>query len=305
MCTELFHQPSRIGWYCWTVNVYGIWLVDHLIPPMQIPKVVSSLLNKLQNTKIEIPRCVKKRIPHKNDIHRMWEATSYKDACEYASALFFDDDDHSVRFWGKRAMCTHLMRDSVAPTGKFLPPPTPNIVYGHSKDSLCQTNSPKLPTWLAEAKAATGLYYPFLVIKMQGQETNSDGDSHEAINYCIVTSSICVGMIDKLNESLSEVYNGNVPEQSNDAVSGIVANGGVARAYVTYVWGKDVEYTLKVASFLLEDLEHHLKFYKLVRSIVEWGNGERLRQILSALRLIQLGDPRWYRYPSHDTDVSF
>ncbi|KAM0313922.1 hypothetical protein ACHAPQ_011943, partial [Fusarium lateritium] len=131
-------------------------------------------------------------------------------------------------------------------------------------------NSPNPPTWLVdEAKAATNLYYPFLVVKMQGQETNSVGDFHEAINDCMVASSICVGMIDKLNERLFAIYNGKVPERLNDAVFGIVANGGVARVYVTYAWGKNVEHTLKVASFLLEDPEHHLKFYKLVRNIIE------------------------------------
>jgi hypothetical protein len=219
---------------------------------------------------------------------------------------YLNNDENSVRFRGKQATCAHLLRDSVAATGKFLPPPTPNIVYGHSKETLCQPNSPKLPTWLAEeAKAATDLYYPFLIIKMQSQETNFNGDSYEAINDCMVASSTCVGMIDKLNERLFEVYNGNVPERLNDAVFGIVANGGVARVYVTCAWGKNRGHTLRVASFLLKDPEHHLKLYKLVRSIVEWGNGERLREILSALRLIQLGGLRRYRYPSHDTDVPF
>ncbi|KAM0430611.1 hypothetical protein ACHAQK_010562 [Fusarium lateritium] len=286
-------------------HFYGIWMVDHLRPPMKIPKVVLSLLDKLQTTEIEIPRCMKKRIPHKNDIHGPWEAASYENTCKYVSAIFFDDDDHSVRFVVKETMCAHLMRDMVVATHKLLPAPKPNIIYGHSKESLCQSNSPNPPTWLVdEAKAATDLYYPFLVVKMQGQETNSVGDFHEATNDCMVASSICVGMIDKLNERLFAIYNGKVPERLNDAVFGIVANGGVARVYVTYAWGKNVEHTLKVASFLLEDPEHHSKFYKLVRNIIEWGNGERLREILSALKLIQLGGPRWHRYPSRDKDLS-
>jgi hypothetical protein len=41
-------------------------------------------------------------------------------------------------------------------------------------------------------------------------------------------------MIDKLNERLFKLYNGKVPERLNDAVFGIVANGGVARVYATY-----------------------------------------------------------------------
>jgi hypothetical protein len=271
---------------------------------MQIPEVVSSLLDKLQTREIEIPRCVKKRTPHENDIHRIWEATSYKDTCEYVSALFFDDDDHGVRFPRNKAMRAHLMRDLVV-THNFLPTPTPNIIYEYSKKSLCQPNAPKLPIWLdEEAKAETGLYYPFLVIKMQGHETNSNRDSHEAINDCMVASSICVEMIDKLIERLFELYNDNVPKRLNDVVFGIVANGGVARVYVTYAWCKGTEHTLKVASFLLEDPEHHLKFYKLVRSIIAWGNGERFEGILSALRVIRLGGPRWHRYPAHGEDTS-
>ncbi|CAJ0539126.1 Ff.00g068950.m01.CDS01 [Fusarium sp. VM40] len=304
MCTDLLNQPSNIGSDCMWIHFYGIWLVDHLRPPMQIPKVVLSLLDKLQTREIEIPRCVKKRAPHKSDIHRIWEATSYKDTCEYVSALFFDDDDHSVRFLRNEAMCAHFMRD-LPVAHNYLPPPTPNIIYGYSKESLCQPNAPKLPIWLVEeTKAETDLYYPFLVIKMQGDETNTNRKSHEAINDCMVASSICVGMIDKLNERLFELYNYNVPERLNDAVFGIVANGGVARVYVTYAWYKGTEHTLKVASFLLEDPERHLKFYKLVRSIIAWGNGERLEGILSALRVIRLGGPRWHRYPAYGEDTS-
>ncbi|KAH6968330.1 hypothetical protein DER45DRAFT_531991 [Fusarium avenaceum] len=307
MCTELLNQPSKIGFNCVFVHFYGIWLADHLRPPMQIPGVVLSLLDKLQTREIEIPRCVKKRAPHKYDIHRIWEATSYNDTCEYVSALFFDDDDHSVRFLRNEAMSAHLMRDLVV-VHNHLSPPTPNIIYGYSKESLCQPNAPKIPIWLAEeAKAETDLYYHFLVVKMQGHETNTDRNSQEAINDCMVASSICVGMIDKLNERLFELYNNNnnnnVPERLNDAVFGIVANGGVARVYVTYAWYQGTEHTLKVASFLLEDPEHHLKFYKLVRSIIAWGKGERLEGVLSALRVIRLGGPRWHRYPAYGEDA--
>ena len=131
---------------------------------------------------------------------------------------------------------------------------------------------------------------------MQGHGANSSGCMHKATNECMVASSICVRMIDKLNQRLAERRKDDKP--LNCAVFSIALNGAVARVYVTFAWDESMDHMCKVGSFLLEDPEHHWKLHKLIRSIVEWGYEERRRQIIDAISTIRLKGPR--RYPRYE-----
>ncbi|KAK7943516.1 uncharacterized protein PG986_012629 [Apiospora aurea] len=75
--------------------------------------------------------------------------------------------------------------------------------------------------------------------------------------------------------------------QVDDAIFSIAANQYTAELLVSYLAsdkdGDDCYYTRRVASFLLSDPDHFIKFRRYVKNIVDWGKGHRLRQILAAL----------------------
>ncbi|KAJ4267654.1 hypothetical protein NW762_003766 [Fusarium torreyae] len=281
----------------------GINLLDPFMASFRIPNGVTVLLERLRKNEWEPSESAKQEFQDNPDPHRLWEAASLQEVQNNILCFGSDYDsvDHDYHDYmpsrnGKEAMYMHLMRDTAA--SGFLQAPTPDTLYGYSAEALNQPDTPDLPTWIIDEGKATSLdvFYPFLIVKMQGHGAKSSGCMHKATNECMVASSICVRMIDKLNQRLAERHKDH--EILNCAVFSIVLNGAVARVYVTFAWDEKTDHMCKVGSFLLEDPEHHWKLHKLIRSIVEWGYEDRRRQIIDAISAIRLKGPR--RYPRYE-----
>ncbi|KAF4963766.1 hypothetical protein FSARC_8249 [Fusarium sarcochroum] len=276
--------------------LYGVHLLDPFTASLRIPNVVSVLLERFRKNHGGIPESAKQETQDNSDLHKLWEAASWEEVRD--NLLFIGpsfgsiDGNYRLNHKGNGEMYMHLMRDTV--DRLFPEAPTPDILYGYSRGSLDQPDTPHFPSWIIDEGEATSsdLFYPFLIVKMQGHGAKSSGCMHRATNECMVASSICVRMIDKLNQRLAERHGQFEP--LNCAVFSIALNGAVARVYVTFAWDENIDHMCKVDSFLLEDPEHHWKLHKLIRSIVAWGNEERRRQIIDAISTIRLKGPRWY-----------
>ncbi|KAK8044212.1 hypothetical protein PG993_004236 [Apiospora rasikravindrae] len=128
--------------------------------------------------------------------------------------------------------------------------------------------------------------YPFCVIEIAPDGPEFGGGLWVAINECLGGAATCVEAINKLNRLVQE-RGGPEASQVDEAIFSVAANQYTAELLVSYIapdeCGDNCYYTRRVASFLLSDPDHFLKFRRYVKNIVDWGNGHRLRQILAAL----------------------
>jgi CRISPR/Cas system CMR-associated protein Cmr1 (group 7 of RAMP superfamily) len=86
---------------------------------------------------------------------------------------------------------------------------------------------------------------------------------------------------DRLNELLRKC---DKPVRSIDNTSfSIALNEYSAKLFITWRHEDSDYFVLDFKAFLLEDLEHYKQFQKYVKNILEWGRGERLKDIRAAL----------------------
>ncbi|KAJ4260979.1 hypothetical protein NW757_001369 [Fusarium falciforme] len=167
-------------------------------------------------------------------------------------------------------------------------------MYGYRETALRHPNG--IPSWVIDDGKATesNLFYPFLTVQMQGHGFGSDGCMHKATNECMIASSICVRMLDRLNQRLAVRQRGDTSTMINSAAFSIAMNGAVARIYVTFAFDEMRDHVHKVDSFVLENPSHYRKFHRYIQSIIDWGKNERLREIRDAIEVIESSGPRWY-----------
>jgi hypothetical protein len=78
-------------------------------------------------------------------------------------------------------------------------------------------------------------------------------------------SASCVNIAERLNRRLRQ----EKVQFVDSAVFSIAMNGTEARLYVSWKDDKLHYYMQKVNSFFLQDPEHHLRFRKYVRNIID------------------------------------
>ncbi|KAJ4315358.1 hypothetical protein N0V84_008434 [Fusarium piperis] len=161
--------------------------------------------------------------------------------------------------------------------------PAPDVMYGYQEAALRRSGG--IPSWVIDDGKATesSLFYPFLTVHMQGHGLASDGCMHRATNECMIASSICVRMLDKLNQRLAVRQRGDTCIVVNSAAFSIAMNGAVARIYVTFAFDEERDHVYKVDSFVLENPSHYRKFHRYIQSIIDWGKNERLWEIRDAI----------------------
>lgn len=129
------------------------------------------------------------------------------------------------------------------------------------------------------------LIYPFFSIEFKGDGPSGDGSLWVATNQCLGGSASCVNIADRLNHQLRECNNEEVKSIDSVAFS-IAMNGTEARLYISWKHDEVNYYMRSVKSFLLQEPEHYVTFRKYVRNIIDWGQGERLKQIRDSLDIL-------------------
>ncbi|RSL99156.1 hypothetical protein CDV31_012334 [Fusarium ambrosium] len=274
---------------------YGVLLLDPFTAHLRVPAVVSRLIEDLEERHAGTHPPSKRSIRDSNELHMLWEHSTLEDI-----RLYFQGSGNSL-FPGEQPLLHnvsgeliyhHLMRriDS-----RFtIQAPAPDVMYGYQEAALRRPDG--IPSWVIDDGKATEsiLFYPFLTVQMQGHGLGSDGCMHRATNECMIASSICVRMLDKLNQRLAVRQRGDTFTIVNSAAFSIAMNGAVARIYVTFAFDETRDHVYKVDSFVLENPSHYRKFHRFIQSIIDWGKNERLREIRDAIEVIESRGPRWY-----------
>ncbi|KAM0432319.1 hypothetical protein ACHAPT_004859 [Fusarium lateritium] len=274
---------------------YGVFLLDPYTASLRIPTSVARLLDELKDRHAGTHPPSIRSIRDSNDLHKLWEHSTREDV-----RLYFQGPEFPLFPGGHPALLNvsgdliyhHLMRRMDSQIS--IQAPVPDVMYGYRETALRRPDG--IPSWVIDDGKATesSLFYPFLTVQMQGHGWESGGCMHRATNECMIASSICVRMLDKLNQRLAVRQRGDESTVINSAAFSIAMNGAVARLYVTFAWDETRDHVYKVASFVLEDPSHHRRLHRFIQSIIDWGKNERLQEIRGAIDFIEKHGPRWY-----------
>ncbi|KAK7931999.1 hypothetical protein PG985_002711 [Apiospora marii] len=127
--------------------------------------------------------------------------------------------------------------------------------------------------------------FPFFIAEVAAEGPDGGGGLFAATSRCLGGTAACLEAINKLNDFLQDRGGPEAPEV-DDTVFSIAANQFTAELFVSYMEPGELGWTYRttrVASFLLSDPDHVLKFHRCIRNILGWGKGPRLRQTLAAL----------------------
>ncbi|RSL55882.1 hypothetical protein CEP54_009133 [Fusarium duplospermum] len=256
-------------------------------PYPEIPGAVSRLINHLEN--------------RQKENHPPWSSGTRRRFKRKDTSLSFQGPISSLFPGGHpitqhnvdgEVVYHHLMRraNSQTPTEDL----APDVIYGYPEEALHCLGG--IPSWVMDdGKAAeASLFYPFLTVQIQDHDLRSDGDIDKVADECMITSSISVRMLDKLNQRLAIRQRGEQSTTVNSAAFSIAMNGSVARLYVTFAWDETRDYVHSVDSFVLADQKHHERFHRYVQNIIDWGKNERLQEIRDAIEVIETHNPPWY-----------
>ncbi|RSL86125.1 hypothetical protein CEP51_002968 [Fusarium floridanum] len=274
---------------------YGVLLLDPFTAHLRVPAAVSRLIEDLEERHVGTHPPSRRSVRDSNELHMLWEHSTREDIRLYfqgSGISLFPGEQSLLHNVSGELIYHHLMRriDS-----RFtIQAPAPDVMYGYQEAALRRPDG--IPSWVIDDGKATEsiLFYPFLTVQMQGHGLGSDGCMHRATNECMIASSICVRMLDKLNQRLAVRQRGDTFTMVNSAAFSIAMNGAVARIYVTFAFDETRDHVYKVDSFVLENPSHYRKFHRFIQSIIDWGKNERLREIRDAIEVIENRGPRWY-----------
>lgn len=172
--------------------------------------------------------------------------------------------------------------------------PSPDILYGYQRAGAFRDprqRSQVIDMELEPLANAEQLMYPFLAVEFKGSRANSQPLS-VATNQCLGAGASCVHLAELLRQRLGGPGCRAAPAGALDSLAFSAAlNGTEARLYVSWKQGETTEYhTRKVDGYLLQDPDHHRRFRRHVRNIIDWGKGERLVRIREALDCLVLSE---------------
>ncbi|KAL8346115.1 hypothetical protein RB598_000154 [Gaeumannomyces tritici] len=157
--------------------------------------------------------------------------------------------------------------------------PVPDVLYGYNLRAAFPRQQAQLNSLEAQVVAnSKGLAFPFLVVEFKG----GAGNFWVADNQCLGATASCVEMAEILRRKSKNCGNGEAQPLNTTAFS-ICMNGSEARLNVSWKHDEVDYYTAHVKSFLIQEPEHFREFLKVVRNIIDWGNGDRLKQIQASL----------------------
>ncbi|KAK0710434.1 hypothetical protein B0T21DRAFT_415988 [Apiosordaria backusii] len=188
----------------------------------------------------------------------------------------------------------HLLPNlPTAPASWPVTQPRPDLLYGHpvtptftSAQLTTLRGLHRQITNYAMAASNPDLWFPFFAVEFKAT-AGTGGNLWVAANQCAGALAACLQAVNQLNTRLGDVgCNRHVP----NLCYGLTIDNSLAQLYVS--WGvKDkgdlVVYIQRVASFLLSSPKHFTHLHRWVKAILEWGQGERLGNILLALDYIR------------------
>ncbi|KAK4134352.1 hypothetical protein BT67DRAFT_316310 [Trichocladium antarcticum] len=165
--------------------------------------------------------------------------------------------------------------------------PAPECLFGYSHTAFSpRTIAPNMGPLDANDH---GLLCPFLVLELQDDTRQINGNLWEATKKLLAASASCVDMLARLNRRLRESGAGDHC-LINPAVFSIAMSGTEARLFVAWKDVDDNYHMQAVATFLLQSPQLWLDFRKFVWNILDWAQDVRLTDIDAALRILnQLG----------------
>ncbi|KAJ3531304.1 hypothetical protein NM208_g8941 [Fusarium decemcellulare] len=169
--------------------------------------------------------------------------------------------------------------------------PEPTLLYGYR---LRQFGEPKIRGLKALSQGGVNndsLFYPFLAVAVQDDNSNMKGSLWAATDTCLASSSVCVTLAQKLEQELKAGGADYFSTIDNIAFS-VAMNGTVARLYVTFVTENGTCAMYNARSFLLQNPYHHVEFRTTMLHILHWGQ-RRLNTIVCQLRSMVLEDISW------------
>jgi hypothetical protein len=159
--------------------------------------------------------------------------------------------------------------------------PQPDILYGYRYEAFPQQITQLRSQGTNIMANSQGLIYPFLLIEFNSDSLSGDNSLWAVTNQCLAGAACCVNLTENLNDWLKQSQSGSI----NSAIFSIAISGTEARLYVSWKHGVNY-YMQRVKGFLLQEPEQHRDFCKYVLNIIDWGEGERLREIRESLNKI-------------------
>lgn len=126
------------------------------------------------------------------------------------------------------------------------------------------------------------LIYPFFVVEFKADGPSGTGSLWVATNQCLVGSTTCVNIVERLNNCLKQCDNKEI-QLIDSATFSVAMNGTEARLYISWKHDELISYMANVNSFLLQRPDHYVEFRKYVLNIIDWGKDEYLKDIQRSL----------------------
>ncbi|MCJ1464281.1 hypothetical protein MMC07_002894 [Pseudocyphellaria aurata] len=163
--------------------------------------------------------------------------------------------------------------------------PKPDLLYGYDRD-LTFPQHCLLGSLSKDVTATTSLLaYPFLDVEFKGDGPSGSGSMWVAINQCLGGAASCVNLAERLNDRLKGCKNDEI-RSFNSAAFSVASNAREARLFICWK-DDDLNYYLQeFEGFLLSIADHHLRFRRYVRNIIDWGKDQRLQEIRNSLDIL-------------------
>ena len=164
-------------------------------------------------------------------------------------------------------------------------PPVPDMLYGYNRDLALQPEQQRQV--MSDMVVNTqNLIYPFFTVEFKGDSPGGAGSLWVATNQCLGGSATCVSIAERQNSELRRSGSENIVPIPTAAFS-LAMSGTEARLHVS--WrdaGSGNHYMQQIECFVLQRPEHSIELRNYVLSIINWGIGERLKEIRASLDML-------------------
>ncbi|KAK7746516.1 hypothetical protein SLS53_002475 [Cytospora paraplurivora] len=161
--------------------------------------------------------------------------------------------------------------------------PKPDMLFGYNRHAAFPQQQVQLISMGTEMVAnSSSLMYPFLAIEFKGDGPSGGGTLWVATNQCLGGAASCVNIAERLNYQLAQCKSNEVRLIDSAAFS-IAMSSTEARLYISWKHNELQYHMANVESFLFHRPDDYLNFRKYVRNIIDWGKGQRLKDIRTSL----------------------
>lgn len=161
----------------------------------------------------------------------------------------------------------------------------PDLLCGYKfEPELSQQRTPILSTGIELLANHMLLHCPFLVIRFMDELCSEIDCTHsqDVAGKCAGDSTVCIELTERLNRGNQE---GQSPLINRVAFSIAMST---TRANISITWKHEDEYSVcRIGTFMLQDPRQYLDFCKYSHNIMDWGMGERLKEIQESAAFLE------------------